>query len=164
MITFDVRGINEMVAALDPAKARDAMFRGMASAMRDAANQSKLQTPVDTGLLRASINSEARMDGGDVLGVVGTNQAYAKPIEYGTGIFSEAPDSKKSRYFPPSSALEGWAKRHGLNAFLVARAIFRRGGTKPHRMFRSVLESRFFSTIVLQRVGQNLERALGGGK
>lgn len=162
MIEIEVKGLEEMMRRLDPSKVTPAIKRGMESAMRDAANQAKLQTSVDTGQLRASIESEVRVEGDDVLGVVGTNKEYAKPIEYGTGIFSDAPDSSHSPYFPPPSALEGWAKRHGLNAFAVARGIFMRGGTKPHRMFRSVLESRFFSTIVLQRVGDQLRRALGG--
>jgi hypothetical protein len=161
VIEFDVRGLEEMMRQLSPDKAQAAMRKGMESAMRDAANQTKLQTPVDTGLLRADIQSEAREEGGDILGVLGTNKQYAKPVEYGTGLLSDAPDSKKSRYFPPPSALEGWAKRHGLNAYQVAHSIYMKGGTEPKRMFRSVLESRFFNTIVLQRVGMALQRALG---
>ena len=136
------------------------MMRGMDKAMRDGANQTKLQTPVDTGLLRSDIQSEAREDAGDVIGVLGTNKAYAKPVEYGTGVFSEAPDSKRTPYFPPPSALAGWANRYGLNPYAVAWSIFKKGGTKPARMFRSTLESRFFQTIVLQRVGTELRRAL----
>ena len=161
MIDIETRGLDEMIARLDPSKVKPALMRGMSALMRDAANQSKLQTPVDTGLLRSSILSEARAEGDDILGVLGTNKEYAKPVEYGTGIFSEAPDSKRQRYFPPPSALEGWAKRHGANAYAVARAIYMRGGTKPARMFRSVLESRFFQTIAVQRIEDAVRRALG---
>lgn len=161
MIDIDASALDGMMRQLDPQKAQRSMLRGMDIAMRDAASQTKLQTPVDTGMLRASINSEARLDGSDVVGVLGTNKEYARPVEYGTGVFSEAPDSKRTRYFPPPSALGGWAKRHGVSAYAVAWAIFKRGGTPPRRMFRSVLESRFFQTIVVQRVGNAVRRALG---
>lgn len=161
MIEINARGLDELMRRLDPTKAQVAMLRGMDVAMRDAANQAKMQTPVDTGLLRASISSESRVDGSDVVGVVGTNKEYAKPVEYGTGVFSEAPDSRHTPFFPPPGALEGWAKRHGMNAYAVAWAIFKRGGTRPARMFRSVLESRFFQTLVVQRVGNAVQRALG---
>ena len=160
MITIDTSALDEMMRRLDSQRVKSALRDGMDKAMRDAANQAKLQTPVDTGLLRASISSEAREDGGDVIGVVGTNKEYAKPVEYGTGVFSEAPDSKKSPFFPPPGALEGWAKRHGLNAHAVAWAIFKRGGTRPARMFRSVLESRFFQTMAVQRISDALRRAM----
>lgn len=160
MIEIDTRALNEMMRRLDPQSSRSALRQGMDAAMRDAANQAKLQTPVDTGLLRASISSEARDDGDDVIGVVGTNKEYAKPVEYGSGIFSEAPDSKRSPFFPPPAALEGWAKRHNTSAYAVAWAIFKRGGTRPARMFRSVLESRFFQTVAVQRIGDALRRAV----
>lgn len=160
MITIDTSALDEMMRRLDSQQVRTALRQGMDKAMRDAANQAKLQTPVDTGLLRASISSEAREEGGDVIGVVGTNKEYAKPVEYGTGVFSEAPDSKRSPFFPPPGALEGWAKRHGMSAYAVAWSIFKRGGTRPARMFRSVLESRFFQTTTVQRISDALRRAM----
>lgn len=41
---------------------------------------------------------------------------YAAAIEYGS-----------KPHWPPISALEGWAERHGIPAFLVARKIAREG-------------------------------------
>lgn len=66
--------------------------------------------------------------------------------EYGTGLLAEGENAKGGRHFPPPAALEGWARRHGIpNGFLVARAIWRRGGLRPRRFMRksqSTVESK----------------------
>lgn len=41
-------------------------------------------------------------------------------------------------HFPPIAALQGWADRHGIPAFLVARKIAR-DGTEPRYMWRDTL-------------------------
>lgn len=61
----------------------------------------------------------------------------AGPLEWGTGLLSEAPDSKHTRHYPPARALEGWARARGLNPYAVARAIGNRGGLAPRRFFRN---------------------------
>lgn len=45
-----------------------------------------------------------------------TADSYAAAIEFGT-----------RPHWPPISALEGWAERHGIPAYLVARKIAREG-------------------------------------
>jgi hypothetical protein len=72
--------------------------------------------PVDTGRLRGSITAEVRRDNDTVYGVVGTVVEYSSHMEYGT-----------KPHFPPRAAIETWAKRHGMNWFVVARAIAQRG-------------------------------------
>lgn len=73
---------------------------------------------VDTGRLRSSISqTKATFAGGEVRGAWGTNVPYARHHETGR------PPGK----MPPIDAIQGWATRHGANAFLVARAIGRRG-------------------------------------
>jgi hypothetical protein len=68
----------------------------------------------------------------------------ANVLEHGTGLLSEAPDSKGGAHFPPwgeaNPGLEAWAASHGLpNGFVVARAIARRGGLRPRRFLREAL-------------------------
>lgn len=163
MIDVQVNGMAQIIKQLDPKKARAAMVRGMSKSGKDTEGTVKMATPVDTGRLRQSVTSEVRQDGSGVTLVMGSNVEYAKPVEYGAGRLSDAPDSSGNAFFPPPSALAGWAKRHGnLNPFLVARAIFARGGLRPRRMFRSVMESRFFGTVVSTRVLGELRKALGG--
>lgn len=94
------------------------------------------------GSSRRSITSAREdRDGWPVRALVGSNLAVTRFGEYGTGRLSEDPDSSRRPYFPPPDKLAGWAKAHGnANPFLVARAIFRAGGTKPRRFLRGAAE------------------------
>jgi hypothetical protein len=48
-------------------------------------------------------------------------------------------DQGTKPHWPPIKALEGWAKRHGIPAFLVARSIARKG-IKADRWFTDAIE------------------------
>ena len=89
----------------------------------------KKETPVDTGRLRASITHKVE----PFRAIVGTNLAYSPHVEFGT-----------RSHWPPLAALQPWARRHGFpagrqGAFLVARAIARKG-TRARRMFQKGVE------------------------
>jgi HK97 gp10 family phage protein len=91
------------------------MWLGMKEATMKVTRDAKQLAPVDTGRLRASITPSVR--GTKVVeGIVGSNVKYAPYMELGT-----------KRFWPPISALEPWARRHGIPAFLVARSIARYG-------------------------------------
>jgi hypothetical protein len=105
--TKNLTNIGKQVSKLDVP-----MRQAAAIISRDA----RINAPVDTGRLRASLLPSVRSGGGTTEGVVGSNLIYAAPQELGTKPF-----------WPPVSALETWARRHGMVAFLVARAISRRG-------------------------------------
>jgi HK97 gp10 family phage protein len=119
----------------------------MQMAMRDATllvQRAAMQNaPVDTGRLRASITPEVRTEGRTVIGVVGSNLFYAPYSELGT-----------RPHWPPLAALEVWARRHGTTAFVVARAISRRG-TKAVRFLQRAVEDN------QQRIVTILDRAVG---
>lgn len=89
----------------------------------------KRETPVDTGRLRGSITSEVTGSGKSLKGIVGTNVKYAPYVEFGT-----------RPHFPPLSALEVWARRHGTTAWNVAIGIARKG-TKAREMFKKGLDT-----------------------
>jgi len=121
-ISVEVKGLREaQKRALDDMRALggqpmvDAMRQATLVVMADA----RRRVPVDTGRLRASIVPEVEVHGHSVEGIVGSNVAYAPYMELGT-----------RPHFPPVSALRIWARRHGVEALLVARAISRRG-TRP---------------------------------
>jgi len=92
----------------------------MVTTMRNATlmihRSARLNAPVDTGRLRASITPSVTATENVIKGIVGSNVVYAPYVELGT-----------RPHFPPISALETWARSHGTSAFLVARAISRRG-------------------------------------
>lgn len=83
----------------------------------------------------------------------------AKPMEFGTGLLSTADDSKRSRYFPPPAALEGWALDHGFkNGFVVARAIWKNGGTAPREFLKRAIENDW--PRIWERRGRNFANAV----
>lgn len=92
----------------------------------------KDRTPAAHGVLRASIAGSVGSVASGVLGVVGTAQPYAVPVELGS-----------KPHFPPVQALEDWVQiklgARGAEvrriAWLVARKIAARG-TEGAFMFR----------------------------
>lgn len=71
---------------------------------------------------------------------VGSDDPVARFGEYGTGELSEDPESSHRAYFPNVLALTPWAEEKGISPFLVARAIFRKGGTEPRHFLRDAVE------------------------
>lgn len=147
----EIRGLNETRQALENVARSlhgDEMIDTMYKATNLVLRDSKKFAPVDTGRLRTSITSEVRSVNFPrrVEGVVGSNVEYAPYIHDGT-------DHNK---MPPIAALQGWARRHNTNAFLVARAILRRGGLKGTFFFkRAVDKNRPAINRIFQRHVQN---------
>lgn len=123
--------------------------RPFLQAMREATlvvtADAKRLAPVDTGRLRASITPEVRQaDDKTVIGVVGTVVKYAAAMELGA-----------RPHFPPISALQVWADRHGINAFLVARSISR-NGLKARRYLQGALEKN--QARIVRIIGEGVAR------
>ena len=123
------------------------MVDGMRQATLIVTRDAKLNAPVDTGLLRASITPAVEVKGATVEGVVGSNVAYAPYMELGT-----------RPHWPPLAALETWARRHGTTAFVVARAIARRG-LAPRRYLQRAFEDN--AERIYRLVGEVVGRITG---
>jgi hypothetical protein len=119
----------------------------MIEAMRDSTllvvRDARKNAPVDTGRLRASIVPEVRRRERTIEGIVGSNVVYAPYMELGT-----------RPHWPPMDALEVWARRHGTSAFIVARAISRRGTKALHYLKRAVDSN-------LGKIKNRLSKAVG---
>jgi phage gpG-like protein len=119
-LRLELKGLREEQARMTQIVADlhgEPMLEGMRNATLLVTRDAKRLAPVDTGRLRASIIPEVRVSGPtQIQGVVGSNVEYAPFVELGT-----------KPHWPPTGALEVWARRHGASAFLVARAISRRG-------------------------------------
>lgn len=103
---------------------------------------------VDTGSLRQRIIVRFWKDGRAA--TVEAATAYAEAVEYGA----------KFSKMPPSSALDAWARRHGLpNGFVVARAIQRRGFLKPRPFL--IPAWREESARLVERIEARLKREQG---
>ena len=74
--------------------------REMTSAMQDACNlvegAAKDKAPKKTGALRRSIKSKVEVTGNSIDGIVFTPLEYAPYVEYGTGLFAENGNGRKT--------------------------------------------------------------------
>lgn len=96
MANIELEGLEAVLASIenmaDTAGIESAMGRACALVERDA----KTKAPKDTGALRNSIQSKVEKDGQDVIGVVFTPLEYAPYVEFGTGLFAEGGNGRKT--------------------------------------------------------------------
>ena len=87
VIDVEVKGLIELQRKTERMVA-DIHGAPILNAMRDSTllvqRGARINAPVDTGRLRASITPEIRQSGNDILGVVGSNVLYAPYQEFGT--------------------------------------------------------------------------------
>ena len=77
----------------------EATIQAMTKATLLVEGEAKDNCPVDTGILRASINSEVVREGEDIAGYVYTNEEYAVHVHFGTGIHSQGSGRGKAWKF-----------------------------------------------------------------
>lgn len=127
-MTLTIKGVNETIGNLNQIQTGIGSERPMQKAVQIVTRDAKANTPVDQGVTRASITPSVASRGSEVMGIVGSNLKSALWAEKGT-----------RPHWPPLVAIEPWARRHGMSAYLVARAISRRG-TKAHHMLERALD------------------------
>lgn len=149
----------------------DRLARGLAEAprvveveLRDAMETSLLYVesdarrlaPRDTGRLGGSINS--RIEGGAGSGLVGR---VGPSVNY--GLFVER--GRRPGRMPPAAAVAAWARRKGLGAYAVARAIGRKG-TRAQPFMGPALEANVGRIEArFRRAGANIvARLVGQGR
>lgn len=160
-ISAEIRGLKETQKALEQT-VKDLRGGPMTKAMQDSTlyvlRDAKLnlvgyQSPSiggkDTGHLQSHITPEVRSEGDTIIGVVGSNVTYAPFVEFDT-----RPHWPYARGVPMNrQPIVIWAQRHGANAFLVARAISRRGTIGKHYLQKAFdankgkIEARFQKAI-----------------
>jgi HK97 gp10 family phage protein len=152
------------IPLLDPAQRRQVLTREAAMAVRQiveaVASEARERTPVNTGILRASIGTDVSL--GTAAGVLvrgsvftGSQAPYAPYVEEGT-----AP------HWAPIGPLKLWARRVLGNeraAYAVQRAIARRG-TRGRHMFRDAMAAvRPRMEGILRQAIERAARILQGG-
>lgn len=149
-ITVHIEGLEQAIAKLTPARANGPIGRFLDRGAIYIQSQAREKAPVDTGRLRGSIGVESPSDRQRI---IGANTDYAEYVETGT-----------RPHFPPPSALEGWAARHGYGpggGFLVARAIAR-SGTKAQPYMKPAAESgETFVKSLIPTLAAEIEAAYG---
>lgn len=159
MVQIKIDGLEEILKKATPKILEKPMHNFFDRATIHIQGLGRRKAPVDTGRLRASIAQKVDPKPLPLWGEVGSNVFYAPYVEFGTGTMSD--QGSRARHWPPSDALEGWAMRHGFpNAFLVARAIGRRGGLKARKFLRgAVEESRSKLQELLNIAAREIEQA-----
>lgn len=122
---------------------------------------SKRRAPVDDARLKAGIthqvDDQPMMISVDI-GVIGSagELPYAKYMEYGTGLMHDHPNWPRRRHTVHPSMLSNWGpvKQKLVKASAAAFFINRRGGLKPRRYLRGMLEdnSQKFIAIIKRAV------------
>ena len=138
-----IEGIEQIARRLNDPKVQAITSQHMNIALVQIETPAKMNAPGDTGQGASSITHMVESIGSDIQGIVGSPKKHMQYQEYGTGLLYDGPGPKSGkRHWPPSAALETWARRHGIaSGWLVARAIGLRGGLRPKRFLRDAWES-----------------------
>ncbi len=120
-LSIDLRGdesVEEAYGKLRKGMLGKYTFEAMERVVEYAYGRVVEHAPQDLGELIANIDSDVEVEGarGELVGSVWSTLEYAPPQERGT-----------EPYWPNIENLEAWAERHGTTAYVVARAIARRG-------------------------------------
>ena len=138
-IRVDLKDL-EVLTKKYPDASRAARRAKITEALMLLEREVKINTPYGAGPihLRDTIHSKVNVAGRKVVGLLGTPAQYGEPVELGT-----------KPHFPPVEPLKFWVeKKLGYSgeeaesvAFLIARAISRRG-TKGAKMFKRAISDK----------------------
>lgn len=121
-IRINIIGLNGAIEVFDniPTITINKIKRQIVKSALKIETDAKRKAPSDTGRLKG-ISIQTKISLGGFSADVFSDANYAMAVEKGS-----------RPHFPPVTALEGWARRHGMEdmEFLIARAIAKKG-TKP---------------------------------
>ena len=127
---IEIIGLDKLFEKMAPEKL---LGRAMRQVWEDATQlgdrQVRQYTPTDTGRLGSSWVRAISAEVVPLSASVGTIVTYAPFAEYDT-----------RPHWPPLGALAGWAQRHGIPEFLVARAISQKGTKGRHMLEKAVTD------------------------
>lgn len=93
---MEIEGLSEIIGRIDSLVDIPGIESAMGKCVALVERSAKQKAPKDTGALRNSITSEVKSDGTDIVGIVFTPLEYAPYVEYGTGLFAENGDGRKT--------------------------------------------------------------------
>jgi HK97 gp10 family phage protein len=158
MISVDSSAIMELgqdFEKLSDAVLDENLSQGAFIAGSQVQSEARSLVAVDTGALKISVDNSVRRQGSGYLIEVGPTQPYGADVEYG-----QPPGT-----FVPASALAGWAKRKGLNPYVISKAIADHG-TKPQPFMGPALDAKQESVVevLAQAVINAFNKVFGSSK
>lgn len=142
-LSVEVIGLDKLLRKIDVSRLDGHIKPMFQRILLKVEGESRRGAPRDTGALGRSIRNDLTGQGLNLEGRVFSNLIYAPIMEFG----------RRPGTMPPPAALEGWARRKGLNAFAVARSIAKFGIPSP----RSRLKLHFMRDAL-----RNSEQAITG--
>lgn len=149
----------ERLAAKYPDAARGARITKVTEALNLLEREVVKRTPYGAGPihLRDTIHGRVSISGSKVAGILGTSLEYGEPVELGT-----------RPHFPPIGPLQFWVeKKLGYTgreaasvAFLIARAISRRGTSGAEMFERGFGASRAQVIRILEEIPGEIVREI----
>ena len=120
---FDIKfdGLDKLIGKIEDFDDVHAMTSAMQDACNIVESAAKDKAPRKTGALRRSIKSKVELTGNSIEGIVYSPLEYAPYQEYGTGLFAENGNGRKT----------GWAYEDEK----TGETIFTRGN-RPHPFLR----------------------------
>jgi HK97 gp10 family phage protein len=152
-LTFRVLGLDRFQKGLQgAAKATPVEMRAaMAEATLAVESTARSLAPRDTGRLQGSISSRITGSSTSLVGEIGPSVRYGLYVERGT-----------RPHWPPVAALSGWARRHGVSPFAVARSIARKGTRSQPFMAPALERNRGKIEAIFARVGARVFSRIAG--
>lgn len=95
-MSIEIQGAEELLVKFSKMKDGATIRKGMQQACALVEASAKETAPVDSGALRRSIASRIEDGGTTIQGIVYTPLEYAPYVEYGTGIFAEGGNGRKT--------------------------------------------------------------------
>ena len=96
MADVEFIGYDQIISKLTSLYDAEGIKSGMGKACALVERDAKQKAPKDTGALRRSIKSKVEADGMTIEGDIYTPLEYAPYVEYGTGLFAEAGNGRKT--------------------------------------------------------------------
>jgi hypothetical protein len=155
VISAKVEGADKLARGLAAAGSSLAgdVRQTMEAALLLVEGDARREAPQDTRRLSGSIVHEIHGQGAALTGTVGPSVRYGFYVHQG----------RRPGRMPPPRALEGWARRHGLNPYAVARSIARRGIPPNPFMARALARNRTRISQLFGRLGITVVSRVSGG-
>lgn len=105
-------GYDQIMTKLSSLYDANGVKNGMGKACATVEAAAKQKAPKDTGALRRSITSRVEADGMTIEGDIYTPLEYAPYVEYGTGLFAESGNGRKTPWGYKDDK-DNWHYTHG---------------------------------------------------
>ena len=155
-LQVEVRGLDRLQRGFQraPETVADETRAAMTASLLLLEADQRRMVAQDTRRLMTSINHKISGRGANLTGRVGPSARYGYFVEYG----------RRAGKPPPVGAVAGWARRHGANPFLVARAIGRHGTRAQPFVRPSYTRNLRRIATLFGRVGQRVGQTIVGGR